>query len=48
MIIEVKFHAESDFPDRKFHLRTPHTMNGKVLSVELSETSGFGTSKRVE
>ena len=28
--------------------RTPHKMNGKVLSVKLSETLGFGSSKRIE
>ena len=28
--------------------RTPHKMNGKVLSVKSSETLGFGFSKRVE
>ena len=28
--------------------RTPHKINGKELSVKLSETLGFGSSKRVE
>ena len=27
--------------------RTPHKMNGKLLSVKLSETLGFVSSKRV-
>ena len=27
---------------------TPHKMNGEVLSVELSETLGFDSYKRVE
>ena len=31
-----------------FHKRTPHKMNGKVLSVKSSETLGFASSKRVE
>ena len=28
--------------------RTPHKMNGKVLSVKFSENLRFGSSKRVE
>ena len=32
----------------EFSERTPHKMNGKVLSFKLSETLGFVSSKRVE